>query len=155
MLVSILKFSSIALVDMEEEIVVWARKGGFKLQHDAQLLANGHLLLFDNQGLRNRSRILELDVATGGTVWEFPRDGQVSFYSETRGQVQRFDNGNTLITETDAGRAFEVTPDGKIVWEFYNPRRAGSEGQFIAALLDVRRLSPDMPTDWIGPCPDS
>ena len=30
-------------------------------------------------------------------------------------------NGNTLITESDSGHVFEVTKDGSIVWEFYNP----------------------------------
>ena len=44
-----------------------------------------------------------------------------AFFSEWRGGAQRFDNGNTLITESETGRAFEVTADGEIVWEFWNP----------------------------------
>jgi hypothetical protein len=31
-------------------------------------------------------------------------------------------NGNTLITNSGSGRAFEVTAEGKIVWEFANPK---------------------------------
>ena len=154
-LVSILKLNIIAVLDMDQERIVWAYKGSFKLQHDAQLLPNGHLLLFDNRGLGTRSRILELDVAGGEPAWEYPGADHESFYSETRGLVQRFDNGNTLITETDSGRAFEVSPEGETVWEFFNPHRAGDEGQYIAALLVMRRLSPDFPVDWIGPCPGS
>jgi hypothetical protein len=155
-LVSILKFNTLALVDLEQVRVVWALKGGFKRQHDAQLLANGHILLFDNEGLGSRSRILELEVATGKTVWEYPADAHPSFHSKTRGRVQRFANGNTLITESDRGRAFEVTADGEVVWEFFNPQRAGREGEFIAVLLDVWRLPPGFPTDWVSePCPDS
>jgi hypothetical protein len=46
-------------------------------------------------------------------------------------------NDNALITESDNGRAFEVTPDGTIVWEFYNPHRAGAQDEFIAALFRV------------------
>ena len=30
-------------------------------------------------------------------------------------------NGNTFINEGARGRFFEVTPDGKIVWEYLNP----------------------------------
>ena len=30
------------------------------------------------------------------------------------------ENGNILLAETDAGRAFEVTPDGTVVWEVLN-----------------------------------
>jgi hypothetical protein len=29
-------------------------------------------------------------------------------------------NGNILITETDAGRVLEVTPEGEVVWSFVN-----------------------------------
>jgi hypothetical protein len=37
--------------------------------------------------------------------------------------ADRLPNGNTLIVESDAGRAFEVTAEGEIVWEFLNPDR--------------------------------
>ena len=154
-LLSILRLNLIALLDMDREQIVWTFAGDFKLQHDAQLLANSHLLLFDNRGLGERSRILEFDVATRKTVWEHPGDRHQSFYSKTRGLVQRFRNGNTLITETDSGRAFEVSPAGEIVWEFYNPQRAGSDSEFIAALLAMLRLPPDFPTDWMIPPSES
>lgn len=36
------------------------------------------------------------------------------------GGAQRLENGNTLITESDNGRAFEVTRAGEIVWDYYN-----------------------------------
>jgi len=35
--------------------------------------------------------------------------------------IQRLPNGNTLITEAASGRAFEVTPEKEIVWEFVSP----------------------------------
>ncbi len=40
---------------------------------------------------------------------------------EAQGGVLIDMNGNTLITEGAAGRAFEVTVDHEIVWEFINP----------------------------------
>ena len=43
------------------------------------------------------------------------------FFSELCGTCQRLPNGNTLITESTRGRAFEVTPDKEIVWEFVSP----------------------------------
>jgi predicted Rdx family selenoprotein len=30
-------------------------------------------------------------------------------------------NGNTLITESTIGRVFEITKNGTIVWEWFNP----------------------------------
>ena len=43
------------------------------------------------------------------------------FFSALIGSNQRLPNGNTLITESDKGHVFEITREGKIVWEFYNP----------------------------------
>ena len=52
------------------------------------------------------------------------------------------------MTESDNGRAFEVAPDQEIVWEFYNPYRAGDADEYIATLFEVVRLPPDFPLDW-------
>jgi hypothetical protein len=57
-------------------------------------------------------------------------------------------NGNVLVTESDNGRAFELSGDGEIVWEFYNPHRAGDRGEYVATLFEVVRLPPDFPTGW-------
>lgn len=155
-LVSMRRPSLLAVLDMEDEVVVWATKGDFRHQHAAQLLESGRILLFDNSGLSGkRSRVLELDVATGRIAWEYRGNRRHPFHSPSRGQVQRFQNGNTLVTDTDSGRAFEITPDGEIVWEFFNPHRAGREDQFIAALLDVRGLPPSFPLGWVEPCSGS
>ena len=151
-LVSILHLDMVALLDMESERFVWVHQGSFDAQHDAQVLAGGRLLMFDNQGLGKASRALELKLPSGEIAWEYRGDRDHPFYSNTRGRVQRFANGNTLITETDSGRAFEVTRGGEIVWEYFNPERVGGSKQLVAALLDVSRLPPDFPTDWIGPC---
>ena len=37
------------------------------------------------------------------------------------GDVQELPSGNFLSSDGQSGRAFEVTREGKIVWEFYNP----------------------------------
>ncbi len=52
-------------------------------------------------------------------------------------------NGNTLITESDPGRAFEVTPGKTVVWEYVNPRRSGKRKELIATLFEVVRLEPE------------
>ena len=51
--------------------------------------------------------------------WRYaPKSG---FLSRYRGSAQRLPNGNTLITESDRGYVFEVSPDHDIVWRFANP----------------------------------
>ena len=47
--------------------------------------------------------------------------GSFRFFSWNVSGAQRLPNGNTLITEGAPGRAFEVTVDGEIVWEYINP----------------------------------
>jgi hypothetical protein len=53
--------------------------------------------------------------------WQYIGDPPESFYSATMGSCQRLPNGNTLITDSEKGRAFEVTRSGEIVWEWLNP----------------------------------
>ena len=64
------------------------------------------------------------------------------------GAATRLENGNTLITESDGGRAVEVTPSGETIWEFYNPHRAGSKADFIATLPEMIRLPESLPSGW-------
>lgn len=71
------------------------------------------------------------------------------FYSRTCSTAERLPNGNTLITESDNGRAIEVTHDKDVVWESYNPNRIGEKDKCIATLFEVVRLGPAFPTDWI------
>jgi len=149
LLVSMLRLNAIAVVDPESERVVWAHTGDYRTQHDPKILPNGNLLLFDNHGNAGPSAVLEFDPRTMETVWEFRGSADEPFYSKTCGTSERLANGNTLISETDFGRAFEVTPDGKIAWEFYNPHRAGEDDRFIASLPEMIRLPPDFPIDWL------
>ena len=67
------------------------------------------------------------DGAFGPTepYWEYIAPDKYSFYSPFVSGAQRLKNGNTLITEGVRGRLFEVTPEKKIVWEYWNPYNNG------------------------------
>jgi hypothetical protein len=54
-----------------------------------------------------------------------------------------------LITESDWGRAFEVTKKGEKVWEFVSPHRAIDDDTLIAVLCDVNRIDKNFPMDWL------
>jgi hypothetical protein len=151
-LISSRRLDTVAVIDLEAGSVVWALQGGFRRQHDARLLEGGSLMLFDNSGLGQASRVLELDPESGETLWEYRGDDVAPFYSKWCGTAQRLPNGNTLITESDNGRSFEVTAAGEIVWEFHNPSRAGEDGRFIATLFELERLPLDflLDTDETG-----
>ncbi len=147
-LVSLRVPNVVAVVDLEQEKVVWALRGEFKRQHDPRILANGNLLLFDNLGRPDKSSVIELDPSTGTTRWSYRGSATDPFFSKSCGTAQRLTNGNTLVTESDNGRAFEIDADGEIVWEFYNPEQAGERRQYIATLFEVVRLPPDFPLAW-------
>jgi hypothetical protein len=140
-----------AVVDLDEERVVWAHHGDYRFHHDPSLLPNGRLLIFDNKGNAGRSRVLELDPVTGEIAWEYTGPPDRPLHSDTCSTAQRLPNGNTLITESEPGRALEITPAGETVWEFASPYRAGKDGELVATLFEVQRLPPDFPIDWARP----
>ena len=116
----------IAVFNWSENRFIWSwGRGQISGPHDAQVLENGHILLFDNGLSRGWSRAIELDPLSGEIVWTYEGEPRRSFYTIGRGSAQRLPNGNTLLAESDKGRAIEVTRDGTIVWEFNCPYGAG------------------------------
>ena len=128
-------------------------------QHDVRwiekgLPGEGHLTIFDNNHYApsrdsiNYSAIYEIVPPTdnkgnyiiekGKTfgpdkpVWMYKAPDSLSFWSSFISGAQRMSNGNTFINEGARGRFFEVTKDGKMVWEYLNPYRG-----------DVRKLNGD------------
>lgn len=156
-LISPLFLNIIAIVDLEKDQVVWTLNGDenglWKGMHEPVLLENGNILIFDNdwrkKGANGKSKVIEFNPFTKQIVWQYKGDKKHPFYSRTCGTNQRLPNGNTLITESDNGRAFEVTRDGEIVWEYVNPHRAGENNELIATLLHMRRIERDS-VKWLS-----
>ncbi len=145
-LVSVLKLDALAILDPDRGEVVWARQGVWRRQHQPTFLDNGNLLIFDNRGPETeRSRVIEVDPLSGEVRWQFGGTPEVDFFSKTLGSCQRLPNGNTLITESENGRALEVDAAGAVVWELNNPHRAGERNELVAVLFEVVRLPPEFP----------
>ncbi len=140
-------------------------------QHDAHLIepglpGAGNLIVFDNQGeggyppaplgVNSGSRVLEIDPEKKEIVWQYTAESSGSpgwaFFSSFISSARRLPNGNTLIDEGMNGRFFQVTPEGKIVWEYVNPYFALSPvGSTSAAPVEtnwVYRAQP-VPYDWV------
>lgn len=154
LLLSMANINTIAVIDPNEQRVVWSHQNEFRSQHDPRMLPDGRILLFDNKGTPKRSRVLAIDPETGHTTVVYEGSEAAPFYTGSCGTSRRLPNGNTLICESDKGRAIEVTIDGEIIWEFLNPHRAGENREYVATLFDIIRLAPDFPADWAaGPSP--
>ncbi len=114
----------IGVVDTENQKLGWTwGPGQLDKPHNPTFLENGHILIFDNGPTRAYSRIEELDPLESRIVWEYPSSRPAPFFSSWGGSAQRLPNGDTLVTETSLGRVFEITKDGDIVWDFFNPER--------------------------------
>ena len=146
-LISLRRLNAILSLDVEEGRVSWMLSGQWKGQHQAQLLENGNVLLLDNLGgngqaplEQDQSEVLEVNPLTQEIVWRYRGSEESPFFTKWLGYVQRLPNGNTLVTETKKGRIFEVTTEGRIVWEYRNPHRAGDEGELIATVMGAKRI---------------
>ncbi len=139
----------IAVLDLESGEAVWGMDGSWGKPHQPTVLDNGNVLIFDNRGNAGRSQVIEFDPVTFRASWIHRGEAPDDFYSWECGSNQRLENGNTLITESDRGKAFEVTPDGTTVWKYLNPMRAGDDLQFIATIFELVRLPEDFPLDWL------
>jgi len=141
-LISIRELNSIAIINLEEEKILWLwGPNNIFRQHHPTLLTNGNILLYDN-GIQF-SRILEVNPLNYSIEWEFPGETGFRFFSRTCGANQYLPNGNILITDTHSGRAFEVTKNKDIVWEWISPHRTGKDNELVASLFDMVRIEKD------------
>ena len=125
------------------------------------LPGEGNLLFFDNGGTagygepnpaapltgfhnvkRDYSRVVEMNPVTREIVWEYDwyknHKGILGhhgfkFFSPFVSYAQRLPNGNTMITEGDMERVFELTPDYEMVWEYMSPYSMSSGGVLYRA----------------------
>ncbi len=94
---------------------------GFSGQHDARVLSNGNLLLYDN-GWRHtppETRAVEyrLDTQamTATLVWQYRHTPPL--FTGFVGSVQRLKDGNTVVGYGALGKMTEVRTDGSVAWE--------------------------------------
>jgi hypothetical protein len=139
-LLSARAIDAVAVLDPDAGRVVWAAKGVWKAQHDAEFLSNGRLLLYDNAGSSEQTRVLEYDPLTQATPWAYSNENSTRFRALTRGVKQRLSNGNTLIVDPDHRRIFEVTPAKELVWEFFCPQKQDGKSH---AVTGARRYRAD------------
>jgi hypothetical protein len=119
-------------------------------QHDAQWIPEGRpgagsILVFSNgqKDVREWSSVEEITplmdvrayvrapdgsfVASAQRV--YGNQGSERFFGFNTSGAQRQANGNTLISDGPHGRAFEVTPEREIVWDYVNPYFEGEPDQ--------------------------
>jgi hypothetical protein len=124
----------------------WGR-GVLSGPHEASLLPNGNILVFDNGLSRGWSRVLELDPLAPAQPIQFA-PGSSRFFSRVMGSCQRLPNGNTLIVHSEGCTAIELTPEGMPAWTYEGTqqRRDGQRDK----LSRMRRIPAPMVEDIIS-----
>jgi len=105
-------------------------------QHSVNWIPIGYpgeenLILFNNEHSNNNSAVYEWQTPLNGDgcyeIGESDAFGPESviwshtggFYSNVQSGAFRLENGNTLITDANSSRIFEVNMDGDIEWNYY------------------------------------
>ena len=155
LLVSFRQMHMLAILDRESGEILWNHVGPWVRQHDPDITPDGEIEVLSNGDERLAvdgvigSSIVVLDPATGKARTVYPLDGQASFYTYIMGAQQRLPNGNRLITESMAGRIFEVDPNGRTVWEYVQ----AYDDAYAALLESAIRYDPGyfQVADWSCP----
>lgn len=127
LLMSVRNLNLLMVTDAEVKKIKWFKTGPWIRQHDPDFQPGGTITMFDNHmdatpdGSRNGgSRIWQVDPATDVATVLYGGTPAQHMYSPERGTHQMLPGGGIMITEAEQGRSFQVTPDGKIVWEYVN-----------------------------------
>lgn len=142
-LVSFRHISTVGIIDKGSGNFLW-KLGDDVLagQHDPSMLPNGHILVFDNGTFRKRtwvtySRVIEINPETNEIVWEYKDSPLANFFSWRISGARRLSNGNTLITEGEFGRLFQVTAENEVVWEYINPHFSEDPSGIVDGVYNV------------------
>ena len=126
-LVSLRQSHMLLVMDQHDGTIKWSYRGPWIRQHDPDILADGTVLVFNNGSEEfnfNRPRgsnLVLFDPADESWEIVYPQPGKRLFYTDIMGEQQVLPNGNILVTESRRGRVFEITPDGRLVWDFVLP----------------------------------
>jgi hypothetical protein len=140
-LISMAMLDTIAVVEPRSGKVRWWQQGPFGMQHSPRVTLDGKIVVFNNHHSAKRSAVQVFDPRTHQVTWEYGGSGREPLYSKRSGGVEVLGNGNLLIVETDRGRALEVTPDKRVVWEYRSSYRVGEQGDRVAGIYSMQRVS--------------
>lgn len=126
-LLSARNLNAVFIVEKSTGGIVWQHSAELDWQHEAQMIPSGvvgeGLVVVFNNGTGNRnayrrSEILVIHPLDGRVVWRW---SDPTFFTTVAGTQQVLPNGNLLITSSEGGRVFEVTPGKDTVWEWIPP----------------------------------
>ncbi len=150
-MISLRNINAIIVFDPSNWQVKFTSIGAVLRQHDPNFVDGNTISVFDNNNLAvwrdesspdaagHYSRIATISAVTGKVTTRFAGTRERPFFTDIMGQHQLLPNGNLLVTESIAGRVFELDRNNEIVWEYFNVVRDG----VLGLVADAQRLAPD------------
>ena len=121
-LICMRELDTVAVVDpARAEVRWWWGAGELSGPHQPSALPDGRLLVFDNGLNARRTRLVVVNPSIREIVWSWSAQPPESFFCPLAGGCERLANGNLLVTNSTAGEAFELTMDGRMVWQLTLP----------------------------------
>lgn len=142
-MVSLRNINTVLVFDPGTGTVKYLNTGRYVRQHDPDFLDGETISVLDNNNLLPggrdlKSRIVIEHPARGTHETYYDGDEQRGFFTSILGKHQWLPNGNLLVTESQRGRAFELNPERRIVWEFVNFVGDG----MVGLMEEATRLDP-------------
>lgn len=142
--VSLRNVNAVFVMNLATREIKFMSIGRFSRQHDPDFLDGSSLSIFDNEsGGAEQSRIVTLHAPDGRFEVAYQAQGG-AFFTDIMGKHQWLPDGNLLITESRGGRAFEVTPEGDLVWQYVNEVEPG----MVGLVTEVTRLEPEVASSF-------
>ena len=141
LLISYRSINLVFVISPTTQKIKWWRIGAWRRQHDPDWRPDGTITVFNNNMHQKVSSIVKIDPKT--YQHEIIFDGtKERFYTWMRGKHEILDNGHIVVSSPQQGRAFEVTPQGEVVFEFVN-RYDDTRTLLVSEMITL-------PTDYFG-----
>jgi hypothetical protein len=140
-MISLRNISAVMVFNPETLHIKYLSIGKVVRQHDPDFVDGERISMLDNNNVEPQpqgpqSRIVVASATHDRTQVIYSGSGEQPFYTAIMGRHQWLPNGNLLITESMQGRAFEVDPEGQLVWEYFHVVDKGR----LALLTEAHRL---------------
>ena len=155
-MISLRNKNTIIVFNQASRKIKYVYTGSVVWQHDPDFVSGDEISIFDNhsiaRSLMNRkrrpenisSRIVTINARDNSMKVVFEGSKDIPFYTDIIGKQQRLPNGNLLLTESRWGRMIELTPDGRLAWEYNNILKSGVAKGSLGLLMDGQRLAPEI-----------
>jgi hypothetical protein len=143
-MVSLRNISTVMVIDGETHKAKWHFQFPLLRQHDADFEPGGFITIYNNRDdstaegkYLKQSQLIRVDPKSGSYELIYPVSEDAEFYSKTSGKHSLLANGNRLIVEPRGGRAFEIAPNGDLVWNWVADIQANG---LQSEIMEVTRL---------------